>query len=703
MPFTTPLALLGLLFVPTVVAMYLLRLRRTDTVVPSTLLWRRLAADVEANAPWQKLRRSLLFLLQLLLVIVIALLAARPFVERPAGLARDLVLIVDTSASMSATDVPPDRLTAAKEAAKDALRDLPAGGKVSVIEAGRTARVVATGTTDIGRVRQAIDSIEPTVSRGDLGDALALAQQLAVQSGDAEILVATDAALAVAPTTHVDAPIRVLRVGDPKGSRNQAIVALAVRTAPSAVTRSVFVSVANLDLEYATRRLEIWGDGHLVESRTIPIDAQQKADVIVDDVPADIGTIEVRLVAGEDATDEDARPDLLAADDRAWAIVPPERTRNVLLVGPGDPYLETALSYLPNSHLFGLAPAEYPAGAVRTDGTSWDLIIFEGTLPATLPATPVLAIAPPTSSELGQVGGILKNPGIGTLGTDEPILRYVDLTTTHIAEARELTLPAWARTVIPGPKGAPLLYAGVRAGLPAAVLAFEPRESDLPLQVAFPILVANLTGELLGGSAAPTAAVKPGDPVTLTIPIGAAGLHVVRPDGNATDLIPGAAGGSAVTFTQTDLLGVYSATPIAAPAPSASGSGSPTSSPAVLPGGRAGAAGASPGVSASATEPDQPIRFAVDLFDVDESAIAPGAPRVLEDLGRAAGPGSSAAPAPGSAVDTRPNARDEIWIPIVLLVLIALCVEWALYHRDTVLRGWRGLTGRFRRDASGSR
>src|SRR5690242_13350284 len=159
MPFATPLALLGLLFVPAVVAMYLLRLRRTETVVPSTLLWQRLAADVEANAPWQRLRRSWLFLLQLLLIVAVVLLAARPFVERPAALARDLVLIVDTSASMSATDVPPDRLAAAKDAAKEALKDLPAGGKVSVIEAGRTARMVASATSDLGRVRQSIDGI----------------------------------------------------------------------------------------------------------------------------------------------------------------------------------------------------------------------------------------------------------------------------------------------------------------------------------------------------------------------------------------------------------------------------------------------------------------------------------------------------------------------------------------------------------------
>jgi hypothetical protein len=53
----------------------------------------------------------------------------------------------------------------------------------------------------------------------------------------------------------------------------------------------------------------------------------------------------------------------------------------------------------------------------------------------------------------------------------------------------------------------------------------------------------------------------------------------------------------------------------------------------------------------------------------------------------------------GSAAAARPNARDEIWIPIVFGVFVLLCVEWALYHRDTVLRGWRAVSGRLRRPA----
>ena len=87
-------------------------------------------------------------------------------------------------------------------------------------------------------------------------------------------------------------------------------------------------------------------------------------------------------------------------------------------------------------------------------------------------------------------------------------------------------------------------------GCPAAVLAFEPRRSDLPLQVAFPILLANLTGELLGGSdGARPRRVEPGTPVELRHP-----GRGDRRDRDAArtaavdELVPGTTGGAAVTF-----------------------------------------------------------------------------------------------------------------------------------------------------------
>jgi hypothetical protein len=720
MSFLSPLALLGLLFLPVVVAMYLLKLRRDEQVVPSTLLWKRLLTDVEANAPWQKLRRSLLLLLQLLLVALLAILAARPFLERPAGLAGDVVVVIDTSASMGATDTPPTRLAQAKDRVLEALRELPANGTVSVIAAGRTARVVVNGTTDLGRVRAAIESITVSPSTGDLGDALNLADALASRAGDADILVATDAALAIKPTTAVNHEVKVIQVG--RERKNQAIVALAVRPSSSGVTRSVFVSVANLDIEPARRQLELYVDGILFEARDLrTLDPQTRTEAIIDDVPRGASVIEVRLTNPADMPDTDT-PDALALDDRAWAIVPPDRLRRVLLVGAGDPYLETALTYLPSTELYGVTPEKY---GPDTHPELFDLIVFEGFLPAELPRAAILAIAPPATSALGEVVGTLTDPAIGTTSADEPILRYVDLSSVHVGKATKLVPPVWARTVIPGPAGSPLLYVGDLDGRKAGVLAFLPRNSDLPLQVAFPLLMANLTGELLGGSAAPVEALAPGDPVTIPVPAGATSVVVTRPDGSTVDLVPGTAGAASVVFSQTDLLGVYSAAAIfpnptprpsgatAAPAASAfptpssgpSGSGAPSLAPGASP---------TPVPTSPPLDPNAPLRFAVDLFDPSESNIAPGSAAAIEALGRAAGaspaPGGSGGPsaaptpaptaapgasaAPGGGTAGPPMARDELWVLVVLVVLAVLLIEWLVYHRDAVTRLWRGFRGR---------
>jgi len=667
MPFAAPLALLGLAFLPLVVAFWMLKLRRTERTVGSTLLWQRFGEDLQANAPWQRLRRSFLLLLQLLLVVVLALLAAQPFSERPAALARDLVVVVDASASMAATDEAPSRLEAAKARVLDALRDLPAGGRVSVVVAGATPRVVVNATADVGRVQAALAAITATPATADMGEALALASALAARAGDAGVLVATDAAFALPRDVAVAAPVTVLQVG--RERRNQAIVAFAVRSSPTAVTRSVFISVANLDLEPATERVELWGDGRLLEARDLFLDPVSRADVSIDDVPRDVRVLEARL----------AGADQLALDDRAWAIVPPDRLLRILLVSEGDPYLETALSFLPNVDLWGVKPSEY--GSI-TKPDDFDLVIFDAALPATLPRVPTLAIAPPRTSPLGTVTGTLIDPALGRPTPDEPLLRYVDLTTLHVARATRLALPAWARTVVPTAAGDPLLFTGARDGVATGVLAFEPRSSDLPLQVAFPILVSNLVGELVGASRAPAAAVAPGTLVGLPIPSGASGVQVTRPDGTTLDLVPSVTGGATATFASTEQLGVYTVTPLgladasAAPGESPAGSASPV--PLVV-------------------DPSAPIQFAVDLFDLNESTTAPGSAAALERLGSTTAGGAS-----GGAWNERPPARDDLWVPLAALALAFLVLEAFVFQRDALVRIRRRLgRGRGQRSSAG--
>jgi hypothetical protein len=671
MGFVAPLALVGLLTVPLIVAFYMLRLRRPRHEVSSTYLWQALVRDVEANAPWQRLRRSLLLLMQLLLAILLAFLVARPFAEHPASLARDVVLVIDASASMAATDVFPDRLGAAKRAAIEALADVPSDGKVSVIAAAETARVVANEATDRGRVGRAIEAIEQSTAEGDMSDALKLAGKLAERARGAEVVVVTDDANSFTPIAVLDAPVKVIPVGQRRD--NQAIAALAVQADPSGLKRSVFVRVANYAAAQAERRLEVLADGTPVTARDLYLDPLSRADVVIDELPRGTRVVEARIVdAGDDNEDPDATAeDFLALDDAAWAIVPPDRTHYILLVGPGTSYIVNALTLLPNVEVYGTTCDGYAQTAADPKFSAYDLVVLDGCLPAQLPAKPILAFAPPASSSLGQVVGPMQTVGLGQLPADDPLLRGVDLSRLHIAgdndqfHTYEMALPTWARTVIPGATS-PLLYSGLRDGLSTAVFAFDLHNSDLGLQVAWPILLSNLTGELLGTNSGGADPLRPADPIELPLSVGSPGARVTLPDGTVEQLAPGATGASSVTFVNTRQLGVYRAE--ISPSPSGSPSAAPSGSPAASP---------------AAGSPDEPLMFAVDLFAPDESNIAPG------DGSRLVALGTSAPPTAGETG----TARDEFWPLLVTLALVFLALEWLIYERDGARRIGRAVRG----------
>src|SRR5690606_1555129 len=134
-----PLALIGLISLPIIVAFYMLRLRRRDVPVGSTFLWQQLIRDVEANAPWQRLRFSWLLLAQLLIAAIVVLAATRPFTSARSDLAANVVLIVDTSAAMATVTDDEDRMALARASATDVVRRLPSGGRITVVAASDTA------------------------------------------------------------------------------------------------------------------------------------------------------------------------------------------------------------------------------------------------------------------------------------------------------------------------------------------------------------------------------------------------------------------------------------------------------------------------------------------------------------------------------------------------------------------------------------
>ena len=115
MSFLNPAAFLFLLGIPAVIILHLLKIRRRQAVVSSTLLWADSLRDQQATAPFRRLKPSLLLLLQTLIILLLALALARPVrTVQVAGYERT-VFILDVSASMQARDVRGSRFAAAKD------------------------------------------------------------------------------------------------------------------------------------------------------------------------------------------------------------------------------------------------------------------------------------------------------------------------------------------------------------------------------------------------------------------------------------------------------------------------------------------------------------------------------------------------------------------------------------------------------------
>src|SRR5437763_2104928 len=164
---------------PIIILLYFLRLRRKPVPVSSTFLWHKSIEDLHVNRLMQWLRRNVLLLLQLLAALLLIYAVLGPRLHAALGGGRHYVLLIDNSASMSATDVTPSRLEWAKA---EALKEIDAATDADfgmVIVFNRTAEIRQSYTSNRAVLRRAVESIRPTASQTRFDEALNLAASLA--------------------------------------------------------------------------------------------------------------------------------------------------------------------------------------------------------------------------------------------------------------------------------------------------------------------------------------------------------------------------------------------------------------------------------------------------------------------------------------------------------------------------------------------
>jgi hypothetical protein len=507
MSLQNPGALLWLIpLVGVIVVLYLLRMRRRDVIVPASFLWPQRVEEVRANALFQRLRWNWLMVLQILAVALLVFTLARPQ-TRQSGLAGEVtVLVLDTSASMGATDVSPSRFEAARRQVLETIQAAKPGDRLALIEAGPLPRVVFPLTSDPARQRRALETVQPTDAESDVGEAMRLASALVGGIDGARIVLLSDGCFApIVDFSPGKAAVTYRRVGE--SGDNLAIEALGVAETPAG--RQAYCGVRNYGLDARSGALTLFADGKPIDSVRFEVPGGKSWGRTAV-VPAGSRVIEARIEA----------KDRLAADNVAYALAEAGGSLRVLLVGPGDFFLERALVLDPRVTL-DKAPA-VPSGERGSGPSAYDLVVFDG-----VPEEPVRARAVLT---LGRAGGPSAVRRTGTLerpkfvdSASHPLMEGVDLDGIYIEKAEKVAPEGSAQTVSES-DGGPLVV--VRSGPKRQVyVAFSPLDSDFPLSVGFPIFVANALTFLAGTASQEHLVVRAGQVFQVPVPSDSATLE----------------------------------------------------------------------------------------------------------------------------------------------------------------------------------
>jgi hypothetical protein len=613
-----------------VAALYLLKLRRRAILVPFAPLWERILRDREATALFSKLKRLLSFLLQLALLGLLVLALGKPLLGQRLLGGRTLVVLVDASASMQATDVWPNRFGAAKDEARRIARGLRSGDRMLLARMGPDVVSLGPMTNDVPALEREIDSLEVGDAGADFARALRFADDVLRDAPSGEIVVVSDGALG--PPVDASGEVRLgptkldfVPVG--RSDRNVAITQFSVRRYPLDKSRyEVMLELDNTGSAPEEIELQLLGDGSLVDVSRLSLAPGERVPRFYPLLSGASRTLEAKI-ARTDGTHDD-----LAVDDHAYALLPERHRSKVLVVTEGNTYLEAALLLGEYLDVTDVSPAGYETAIARG---GWDAVIFDRVTPAQPVNVSALYLDPAGAGAPVAVGKALAAPSFDKIDRAHPIVRFIALDGVNVAAGHSLVAQSGDRVVGAADDGAsPILVAGTRSGAKFVALGFDVRRSDFPLRPAWPLFVLDCLDWFADEDSRYVSSFRTGDVWRIPVDPAATRAALERPDG------------------RTEWVAVHDGR-------------------AVLRGEKAGFYSVLAAYTGTNELPSTGAKtsFAANLLDRGESAIAPRESLVVDGHPAAA------------LAATSFGVQRDLWATLLLCAVLLTAIEWTTYHR----------------------
>ena len=464
----------------------MLRKQNQPKMVSSVFLWQEIYETTYADKPWQKLKNHILLVLQILAILLLVLALMAPQIPWGQGYYKNVIFVVDQSASMNANISEKreaiTRLDAAKEWMRDYINQAGEHAKGYIVTAGSTATLTLAGSSQKQTLLSAIDQIEPSYGRANLEEGIQIAKALGESLEEAyEIVVLTDQKLERGLDTG-----RYIYFGE--SGLNGAITLMAHQVTEKGIT--ILMQAANKGNETYSGDISLYGC-KAEQGKEELLDVQE---ILLNE--GESTTLHFNLPNVEDITSkydyfkgELSVKDALEADNCYYYVQNQAQGRKVLLVTEGNVFLEKVLMTLEDCEVYKTTDL-----SLLESDENYDLYVLDRQTVETWPKSGNVLLVGCDTSGLLESSQVTQNQQVQAKAENLP--NYLQSLSFVVGEVTSYELPYWGKSILQaGDKS--VGFIGEKEGQKVGVLGFDLWDSDFVLKTDFPLLMYYIGDALL--------------------------------------------------------------------------------------------------------------------------------------------------------------------------------------------------------------
>ena len=472
MGFTNLWPLFLLLTIPPVIMLYILKRKYKEEVISSSLLWKEVYKNTRANAPWEKFKKNIMLLLQIIIILSVILALMSPFISIGGKSYKNVIMVIDNTASMNTIyDDSNSRLEQGKTLAKEYLNSTKEGTNTYIISYDGTSNLLLNGDFNKSNAASIIDKISTSYGSGDISDVVSFVKAIGDGIGEEyEALIFTDKQVAIS-----DINGRIVYLGN--SGLNASVDNVSHKFVDDKV--KVIANVTNNGDSLYEGDFSLYNGEELVavEGVTLQVGESKTLSFQLDSLNSD-------YLKGELS-----RKDILIEDNTYYHVVNENKVKKILLVTDENVFLEKAFGIIENTEV-------YKTNDVSniTDNDEYDLYVFDNKMPEVMPRKGSILFINPNSNEFFNV---LEGGEIGqATAVKGSVSSYLEDTQFTLSEYNIIETPYYGTNILTIDDNS-IGFKGEINDRKIAALSFDLHATDFALKKEFPILIYELGEKLI--------------------------------------------------------------------------------------------------------------------------------------------------------------------------------------------------------------